>query len=72
MLDLQHKKCKLGGYVRGQIPKYANVICEGNQMSFTVLLSKLYTTRFYQDFLETHLIRILSRFYPDFIKIKFG
>ena len=28
MLDLLHKKCKLGGYVRGQMPKNANVICD--------------------------------------------
>ena len=32
MLDLLHKKCKLGGYVRGQMPKNANVICEGSLM----------------------------------------
>ena len=30
MLNLLHKKCKLGGYVRGQMPKNANVICEGS------------------------------------------
>ena len=30
MLYLLHKKCKLGGYVRGQMPKNANVICEGS------------------------------------------
>ena len=33
MLNLLHKKCKLGRggtyYVRGQMPKNANVICEG-------------------------------------------
>ena len=30
-LDLLHKKCKLGGgYVRGQMSKNANVICEGS------------------------------------------
>ena len=32
MLNLLHKKCKLGGYVRGQMPKNANVICEGSLM----------------------------------------
>jgi hypothetical protein len=30
MLNLLHKKCKLGGYVRGQMPKNENVICEGS------------------------------------------
>ena len=30
MLNLQHKKCKQGGYERGQMPKNANVICEGS------------------------------------------
>ena len=29
MLNLLHKKCKLGGYVGGQMPKNANIICEG-------------------------------------------
>ena len=29
MLNLLHKKCKLGG-VRGQMPNNANVICEGS------------------------------------------
>ena len=32
MRNLLHKKCKLGGYVRGQMPKNANVICEGSLM----------------------------------------
>ena len=30
MLKLLHKKCKLRGYVRGQMPKNANVIYEGS------------------------------------------
>ena len=32
ILDLLQKKCKLvgGEYVRGQMPKNANVICEGS------------------------------------------
>ena len=34
MLDLLHKKCKLGGYVRGQMPKNANIICEGSLRIF--------------------------------------
>ena len=38
MLDLLHKKCKLGGYVRGQMPKNANVICEG---SLKVVVEKM-------------------------------
>ena len=42
MLDLLHKKCKLGvgwgwGYVRGQMPKNANVICEGS----LIIVSKI-------------------------------
>ena len=32
MLNLQHKKCKLRGYVSGQMPKNAIVICEGSLM----------------------------------------
>ena len=36
LLDLLHKKCKLGGYVHGQMPKNANVICEGSLL-ITVL-----------------------------------
>ena len=30
MLDLLHKKCKVGGYVCGQMPTNANVFCEGS------------------------------------------
>ena len=30
MINLLHKKCKLGGQVRGQRPKNAYVICEGS------------------------------------------
>ena len=30
MADLIQKKCKLGGYIRGQMTKNAKVICEGS------------------------------------------
>ena len=30
MLDLLHKKWKLGEYIRGQMSKNANIICEGS------------------------------------------
>ena len=30
MLNLLHKKCKLGEYVHVQMPENANVICEGS------------------------------------------
>ena len=38
MPNLLHKKCKLGVYVRGQMPKNANVICEGS-LSLTSLIA---------------------------------
>ena len=37
MLNLLHKNCKLGGYIRGQMPKDANVICEGSLSEIHVI-----------------------------------
>ena len=36
MVNLLHKKCKLGGYIHGQLPKNANVICEGSLIELRV------------------------------------
>ena len=74
MLNLLHKKCKLGGYVRGQMPKDANVICEGSLISSWVGIlkqkiafctdqtqnySKL--TYLYCDFFEAHLLELFVK-----------
>ena len=56
MLNLLHKKCKRGGtyVIRGQMPKNANVICEGslthkkwkqNSSNFTTVLLLFFTSK---------------------------
>ena len=45
ILNLPHKKCKQGGNVRGEMPKNANVICEGSLntiLRFEKVKAKIY------------------------------